>query len=363
MGIHERHNAYYTPKVEVDHAQGPEIESAEIADAEAHEIPAPAFTNPPSVSGNNQNQMYLYLEFSDMMPYVYTTRQSTPASDGTSINRNRIKVSEDATFYIYKYDTNLRQYSNATIVEVTGRGTNYSVEYTIGEDKTVYADAIALDVVFADKNGSYSYARSSTAPKNSFTESHFSIDCDELSYDDVTGEGTLYFYQTDIQGVISAATVLRIRKDASAYTIISITRGAAYTETTGGEYVSGEQSTMALWTSGRVDGNVFQTYWFGPSNDTGDGWGVRSILTTNDQGEQVYQPDPSGEYGYLGGGLEDGTIIPPPFTERRETYGMTYKPVALKVYDSGSPEWNNDPALPTRCIREYDNVSLQTIAE
>lgn len=138
---------------------------------------------------------------------------------------------------------------------------------------------------------------------------------------------TIYFYTSRTAGApYGQITITRKSQSEFSYVIGS----------------GGSEATSALWTSGRIDDGAFYTYWFGPANDTGDGW---SRKETN------------GQYGVNGGAT-------PPFTESRETFGLSYTPVSIMTYlPTSTPEWNNDPALPVRCIREYDNTSTSTVNE
>ena len=324
-------DSYTTPIVTVNHPAGPQL-SAEVHSSNEG-VAAPKI-NRASHDGNRAtiefatSGTYYYQIESDANMYTVT---GSTVTISVSVDKN---TSKDVYFY---NRNNLGQLSNPTIVTLSRSGNSYKASIANGEDKL---GTYTLIVNFTDPAGVYSYSKSDGGSRTAIAGSTLTLDCAGLTFNGAN-TSTLYFYQTNSAGVISNKTTVTISRNGSSYYCGSPVVGDAYTSQTGGELVSSEQSTMAVWTSGRIDDGSFYTYWFGPGNDTGDGWGSKQ----------------NGQYGYVGGGIA-------PFTERRETYGLTFEPVAIKRYDSRySPEWNNDPALPIRCIREYDNSSTTTVAE
>jgi hypothetical protein len=192
----------------------------------------------------------------------------------------------------------------------------------------------------------------------------FSIACERLTYNTL-GNVSLYFCQTD-GSVATAPTEVVVTKNSDGTYSVATTRWGAYSDVGGGEYISGERATSALWTSGRIDSSdgenfFYSTYWFGPAELTTYGWAKKNEY---------------GDYHVL----DNTGRAPAPYHERRATYGFEFNPVAANIYKDGfedtngdgkndsaevypSPYYDNDPAVPTRCIREYDNVSTQTVSE
>lgn len=241
--------------------------------------------------------------------------------------------SKDLYFYNSKTDVG-DKYSKINIKYKDGNFTGVGNAEN-GPGPTTTSTSV-LTVKFTDETGSHSYAGSKDdSPMNCETE--VSLNCANLNYSN--NEAGVYFYHTGIDGVISNYTLVTVKKTNNGYELGGISYGAPYSET------SGELSTMALWTAGRIDSQSFYTYWFGPGQDVNidTAWGV---FTEDANGNEL-----------------DGYNVPGPYYEHRKTWGFTYCPEVIKVYDSKSPEWSNDPAVPTRCIREYDNKATQTVAE
>jgi len=92
-----------------------------------------------------------------------------------------------------------------------------------------------------------------------------------------------------------------------------------------------EDAALAMWSSGRVDGNNYEFYWFGPMRGRLDGW------------LSGFSPS----YSY---------------NESREHYEIGYAPYGMNgIQDmaTGASVTNADRGAATvaRCIREYDNVA------
>lgn len=325
-------DSYTTPIVTVNHPAGPQLTANVKVDTYAQD-PAP------EIGVNVSNSGLMTVTFDDDNSELYFSESEngskrlitdSPWTYQCDINNNSSK-----TYYFYTSETSA--YTSVSVKYKKNDG--YTVTGPTQSTPNTTTTAI-LTVNFTDPNGAYSYSKSDGGSRTAIAGSTLTLDCAGLTFNGAN-TSTLYFYQTNSAGVISNKTTVTISRNGSSYYCGSPVVGDAYTSQTGGELVSSEQSTMAVWTSGRIDDGSFYTYWFGPGNDTGDGWGSKQ----------------NGQYGYVGDGIA-------PFTERRETYGLTFEPVAIKRYDSRySPEWNNDPALPIRCIREYDNSSTTTVAE
>lgn len=365
-------NSYTTPVETIVYPDGPEVsteikkETQEVTTTETYYLTAPSVEVTTDKKASN-----IKFKFNTAGIYYYSVNDnnSTPSSvfevnanteitiyQGNGSASNAIYVNNLYTenkVYFYTKDSESGTYSNPTTLTFSRNSKNnqYSTNVTKGQNKEMYKDVTTtvtshfLSITFADPAGVYSYAKSSSATPQPIDGASLEIDCASLTYSG-SNSSILYLYQTNAKGITSAATTVTVYRTSSngnyTYTATSI-KGAGFTEETGGELVVSSTSTMALWTAGRIDEGSFYTYWFGPGNDVGDGWGE-------------YKKDLPGVTAVE---RHDNA----PYTESRKTYGLTYSPVALKVYDSKSPEWSNDPAVPTRCIREYDNKATQTVAE
>ena len=325
-------DSYTTPIVTVNHPAGPQL-TAVINSSNDGAVAAPRINS----ASHNGSKATIEFETSGTYYYQIESDVNMYSVTGSTVTID-VTVAKNTSKDVYFYNKNsLGQLSNASIVTLTRQGNSYTARVENGEDKS---GTHTLLVNFTDPSGVYSYSKTDGGSRTAIAGSTLTLDCAGLSYNGAN-TSTLYFYQTNSAGVVSNKTTVTVTRNGSSYYCGSPVVGDAYTSQTGGELISSEQSTMAVWTSGRIDDGSFYTYWFGPGNDTGDGWGSKQ----------------NGQYGYVGDGIA-------PFTERRETYGLTFEPVAIKRYDSRySPEWNNDPALPIRCIREYDNSSTVTVAE
>ena len=354
--------SYTTPTVTVTHPAGPGLTAKVETKTSSTTITAPVVSDEKVTITSSWGQSTRNLTFvveDAGATYKYTTSPSTSADRGTDLKPGSagdctISVSSlssngsSRTYYIYKYDSASGQYSNATQIVVTrSSSSSYTAKATIGNDKTITASTTNLVVTFSGQTGTYSYTTNSNSSQTLISGDSEEIPCTSLTYSGNTNPtATVSFYYTNTSGVISAATQVSVRRSGNSssytYTCEAKTPGTEYQETTGGETISDRKSTMAVWTSGRIETDgTFYTYWFGPAGDTVDGWGKKNA---------------DGEWGYQGGGTT-------PYTERRETYGLSYAPLNLGIYNSSAKEWSNDPAVPIRCIREYDNISTVVVSE
>ena len=342
---HMYDDSYYTPIVEVNHPAGPGL-TAKVETQSVTQDPAPTMGTPTISGRGNSATLTINFTDNDNTHYYATSRTGNKtAIDGTTwtVSCSSVITSSSVTLYFFT-----SQDSAYTTVSFTrsGNGNNRTYSYTQGSmavGTPTTSTTPVLVVTFEGQSGIYSYATSANGAKTTIDGSTLTLNCADIVTSNTTR--TLYFYYTNTAGVLSNATELPVTRSgygSYTYTCGQVTVRPETTTQTGGELITSDRSTMALWTSGRVDDGAFYTYWFGPANDTGDGW---SRKETN------------GQYGVNGGAT-------PPFTESRETFGLSYTPVAIMTYlPTSTPEWNNDPALPIRCIREYDNTSTTVVSE
>ncbi|MBR5274846.1 MAG: hypothetical protein IKU33_06350 [Bacteroidales bacterium] len=350
-------NSYTTPIEIVEHPDGPEV-SASISMSGNDVVAAPQIivdwkNDKKATSGTvtfETNKTYYYtLDSSNEEPQSTVTGGTITiyATDGSSNSTNiyigSIDKGASKTIYFYNKENGKFSEPSTLTVSVAGNNEKYSANAINGSTPSVQ---YTLNVTFADPAGIYSYSTSSNGATTPINGTTWTVNCSSIQYTGYNDSAILYFYQTTDKGISAPTTVTIYRSGSNgnySYTAVASDPGAGYTEEVGGETIVSSTSTMALWTSGRIDEGTFYTYWFGPGNDKGDGWGE-------------YKKDANGTTTV---NRNDHA----PYTESRKTYGFTYSPVQLKVYDSNSPEWNTDPALPIRCIREYDNASTQVLAE
>ena len=333
--------SYRTPVVEVKHPAGPQFTASVTVDTYTQD-PAPVITN-----FNVTSDGEMTVTFGDGLSQHYFAESASGAKqliNGETWSYQCTGFGNKVTRVFYFYTTETSAYTTVSVYHKNGSGYSKADGPTPSSPEEV--TTALMTVSFTDPSGVYSYSKTDGGSRTAIAGSTLTLDCAGLSYNGAN-TSTLYFYQTNSAGIVSNKTTVTVTRNGSSYYCGSPVVGDAYTSQTGGELISSEQSTMAVWTSGRIDDGSFYTYWFGPADGTGDGWGMKVS---------------DGHYEGKGG--------TPPFTESRETYGMTYTPVALMTYlnsggsgDTPTQEWNSDPALPIRCIREYDNTSTVVVAE
>ena len=343
---HMYDDSYRTPVVEVRVPAGPVL-TARVETQSVTQGPAPTIYIPEnSAYGKDAT---LTIQFTDNHDtHYYSTSESGDTKtliNGPTWTFKCKDVIQSANVTLYFFTSENSAYTSVNITK-SGKNDNHAT-YTVGNinvgTPTTFMTSVLI-VNLEGQSGIYSYATSDdNSDRTSIDGSTLTLNCADILKANTTQK--LYFYYTNSEGVLSNSTTLPITRSGNGtytYTCGEPTVNPETIVETGGELISNDKSTMALWTSGRIDEDVFYTYWFGPANDTGDGWGVK---------------DASGQYGAAGGGV-------PPFTESRETFGLSYTPVAIMTYlPKSTPEWDNDPALPIRCIREYDNVNTSTVSE
>lgn len=331
------------PTAIIQHPAGPEV-SAKIEDI-AQE-PAPKMTA--SVAGR-RNSGTLTVKFSDNLEehyYATSTNGTKTRINGETVSINITGLNNNSTRTYYFYTSENSAYTSLTV-----RRTNSNPYYSItsGPTESSSSKTPTLTITFSEA-GKYSYATSANGTKTQIAGSTFSISCSNLSFS--YGSSTLYFYCTDDNGIISAATTLQVSRSGSygsySYDDETPQVGEAYTETVGGgteQYT--ETANMVLWSSGRVgetansQGNrKYSQYWFGPASGTTDGWATQK----------------DGDWGHS----DNNGKATAPYTESRETHLFGVDVYSLGTYDNNAKE---GLALPVRCIREYDNVSTSTVSE
>lgn len=332
-----------TPVITINHPAGPEVSGEITSTGSGVSIAAPQITSDPNYSSNRYNLTsitgtYFYSVGEDN-PATTLSASSTPRiyrTRGTTTGRNiylglsTSKTTE--TVYFYYKDSN-GNVSNPTTVTVTRESrNNYTITYSNGEAKS--GTTYTLNLTFDDGVGTYYYAFTASGAKTAVSNTDaLSIPCSDITV--YEGSRTVYLYAMNDDGNYSAATTVRVNYSDNAYTLGTITRGAAYTETLGGETESNSgEAAMALWSAGRLNEGAYEQFWFGPASSTSDGWATE---VDGDWGRET-----------------DGGSNTAPFIERRETHVM-----GVFVYGVNSYGGYSDPsvAIPVRCIREYDNAA------
>ena len=368
--MHIKEEGNYKEITKIEHGQGPEL-TATIASSTSYQVETPAFS---SIGFVTDLYVRVFYAESDVRYLFSTAEETDPDNPQYRYLDNFHQKDEDGKYtdaekpvydssndfaaysgnvlYAYRYDNYAQQWSNATVVTI-GSGT---VSCAAGDPISTELPWTELTVSFNDASGQYFYSAVDLLTRVDIPGSTITISCESLSYN-ALGNVSLYFCQTD-GSVATAPTEVVVTKNADGTYSVATTRWGSYSNVTGGEYIDGERATSALWTSGRIDSSdgqnyFYSTYWFGPGELTTYGWTAKNE---------------NGEYHVLGNTGQ----APAPFHERRATYGLEFNPVAINIYKTGygnaneqypSPYYDNDPAVPTRCIREYDNVSTPVVSE
>ena len=348
------------PTVTVEHPRGPEVTRAINTKTG---VASPQITNSslsysssrfsPTFSEKSLTVYYSVGSDNPSTTMSFSTSENcriypgTGTSDGRYIYLNMSNMSTDSNVIVYFYLKNGNNVSAPTTVTVTKTSRSYTATYANGP---ATASGSYLDVTFKAGNGEYAWSKGEDDTKTWVSGSTISIPCSSLSY--TSNKSTVYLYYKDAQGVISAATTITVTRSYSSnsytYSAGAAAVGSAYTETIGGgTETNTEVANMVLWSSGRVGETAnsagqrkFTQYWFGPAASTSDGWAT-----------QV-----NGDWGHTNNNGKNTA----PFTESRETHLF-----GVHVFDLGTYDDNTGPgyALPVRCIREYDNSSIVTVAE
>lgn len=331
---------------------GPALEVEVVTSEEKISLEAPEITSPSE--GDETTSSSFTVRFSSNQTYYYSIGEETdnPTSsfsgssatiyfNSSSYNRISLGLSSNTTKSIYFYlkDAN-GNLSNASYISVTRSGSYNSRTYTYDSVKNgATVNLGKATISFTDASKTYYYG----AAKEVISGSEYEVDCSTLEFSVSNGKyiASLPFYtRTAVDGqYFYSETVVNIERTGTssyAYSLHSIVRGEERTITTGGE-VTGttSEAALAMWSSGRVDGNNYEFYWFGPMRARLDGW------------LSGFSPS----YSY---------------NESREHYDIGFAPYALwGVQDepgeggNGSEYTNANRGAATvaRCIREYDNVA------
>lgn len=225
------------------------------------------------------------------------------------------------------YTVNDQYERTYTITDLSGTGEaqivkfpNSGVLYADGELDFINQTVVPLTatmngatLILTFKNaGDYSY-RIGTGSLTEITANPFEI---VLTFSSQATTQTIYVYDSNENQI---AVVTAKRSYNYSYT--------ATLDIDGGS----EDAALAMWSSGRVDGNNYEFYWFGPMRGRLDGW------------LSGFSPS----YSY---------------NESREHYEIGYAPYGMNgIQDkaTGASVTNADRGAATvaRCIREYDNVA------
>lgn len=332
-----------TPVVTINHPAGPEVSGEITSTGSGVSIAAPQISSTPSYSNSRYDLTsitgtYFYSVGEDnpattlsasSSPRIYRTSGTTTGRD-IYLGLSTSKTTETVYFYYKDSNGNVSNPTTVTVTRVSNR--NYTITYSNGEAKS--GTTYTLNLAFDDGVGTYYYAFTASGAKSAVSNTDaLSIPCSDITVSG--GSRTVYLYAMNNEGNYSAATTVSVNYSDNAYTLGTITRGAAYTETLGGETESNsDEAAMALWSAGRLNEGAYEQFWFGPASSTADGWATE---VDGDWGRET-----------------DGGRNTAPFTERRETHVM-----GVFVYGVNGYSGYSDPsvAIPIRCIREYDNAA------
>lgn len=331
---------------------GPELEATIVESEQSLYLSAPEITSP--VQGNSTSWSSSFtVSFSTDDIYYYSiggeTANPTASFEGSSVTVYFNDSDEDLnlgldsngsnSIYFYTKDEN-GNLSNPSYIVVTRSG-NLRVTYTyttVQNGESIDSGIVkgySVAVTFNDGSSTHYYG----SGKTSISGSDYSANCSALDFTVTNGKyiASLPFYtRTTVDGqYFYSETVVNIERSGTSsytYSVDSIVRGEERTITTGGE-VTGttSEAALAMWSSGRVDGNNYEFYWFGPMRGRLDGWlsGFSPSYSSNESREHY-------EIGYA-------------------PYGMN----GIQDKATGASVTNADRGAATvaRCIREYDNVA------
>ena len=220
------------------------------------------------------------------------------------------------------------------------------ISHPAGPEMSASVSSSTLTVTFTN-NGSYCYSTSSTGTKTAI------VSGGTIDLSDFGDSATLYFYSIE-NNVYSAATTIQVTRSWSwssfsyTYETSEPSQGEAYDETTGGEESHEDGvAIMVLWSAGRLNAGAYDQFWFGPTASTGDGWA---------------EPDENGDWGW-GSASNLNNRGTAPFEEQRNTHLLGVGVYQIGNYSDYYKNTDSGPAIPIRCIREYDNASTAAIAE
>lgn len=341
---------------------GPELDAEVVTNEVEINLEAPQITSP-SENGTSTSS-YFTVRFGSNKTYYYSigeeTDNPTVSFTGSSANvyfnsssNGRINLgltsNTTKTIYFYTKDEN-GILSNASYISVTRSRSNMRTTYTfssIVNGASQYETVVATKAIinFSDASKTYYYG----SGKTTISGAKYEVNCSTLDFAISNSKyiARLPFYtRTTVDGqYYYSETVVNIeRKGTSAsytYSLHSVVRGEERTVTTGGE-VTGttSEAALAMWSSGRVEGNNYEFYWFGPlrARKTIADW--KSGMAPSYSSSEVREHFDIGFAPYASWGVQD------------------------KPGEGGSTTESNaarGAATVARCIREYDNVT--TVSE
>ena len=339
---------------------GPELEATIRNTEEEISLEAPQIDSPSQNSTSTrssfsvtfaENKTYYYSigTESDNPTTSFTGKTQTIYFNSNTSGRINLGLSSNGTksIFFYTKDDN-GNLSNPSYISVTRSGgswNNYTYTFETvknGDDIDETVNVNKVIISFTDKNKTYYYG----AGKEVINGSEYEVNCENLDFSVSNGQyiAKVYLYTrttVNSQNYYSETTV-NIRRTGTAsnysYSVNSIVRSEEKTVTTGGEVSNvTKEAALAMWSSGRLDdkGN-YEFYWFGPMRARLDGWLNSSA-----------KPRPS----YYN-------------SEKREHYEIGYAPYGMNgIQDASSSSSvsnaSRGAATVARCIREYDNASVQ----
>ena len=194
----------------------------------------------------------------------------------------------------------------------------------------------------ANTGATYSYSKTPTGNRTTISNNRISLGAIITSNTTIT----LYVFK-EVGNAVSNYTSVTVTRSGSSsgwfgnYTYNYGTPNVGDSKTvnvTTTETIPGSEAALAMWSSGRVEGDKYEFFWFGPMRGRLDPW--KSGSTPSYKG-----------------------------SETRKHFDMGYAPYGLwGVQDvpgggSGTSNANRGAATVARCIREYDNASTATVAE
>ena len=215
----------------------------------------------------------------------------------------------------------------------TVKKTIYAPEFTMTTTTVNKTKYFSFD--FVDDNGTYSYATSSTSTRRTnISNSRISVSSVSFSND----KATLYVYSTE-DDVLSNYTSVTITRSGSSnnYSYTYQYNVGDPKESTVTTTIKGTEAALAMWSAGRVEASKYEFFWFGPMRGRIDPW-------------------------------KSGTTPSYKSSETRKHYDIGYAPYGLwgvqdKPEGASATNASRGAASVARCIREYDNSSIVTVAE
>lgn len=264
--------------------------------------------------------------------YTITDLSGTGEAQIVKFPNSGVLYADGELDFIYEGTTQQPTYTtysapSVSLSNIGGNSSNryYSVTLSGGTNTNYY---------YQIENGNkVNFSNVSTTPQiyvvgSSSNTNRFSVS----SYLSSTGDQVnIYFYiGNDDTAPATKLTITRRGTGSSAFSY-DIVKEATIKIPTGQTSSVTSEAALAMWSSGRVDGNNYEFYWFGPMRGRLDGW------------LSGFSPS----YSY---------------NESREHYEIGYAPYGMNgIQDmaTGASVANTARGAATvaRCIREYDNVA------